>query len=241
VPFAVLAHAGDAEADLLARTLAGRGRSPVVLLDAEELLLGSKFVHRLDEQGVATEIEVPGAAPLSSEALEGVVCRLTHAPVPHFERAPEADRRYATMEAHALLISWLAGLDCPVLNPVTSRGLAGPNVGLPELSTLAAACGLRSRRFDLDSRRGPEPWLEPLAASPREALVAGEQVLGPLDEETAAACVELARRLGCPVLGVHLAPALHGGEQLLCGVDPLPRLGAEGARAVAELLVGMAA
>lgn len=234
--FAVLAHAGDAEAELLARELARRPGASVALVWAEELLLGSSLTHRLDGEGVATEIELDSGQRLDSEELEGVACRLTHAPVPHFDRAAEVDRRYAAIEAHALLLSWLAGLRCPVVNPVTSRGLAGPNAELPELLTLAASCGLCGRRFRLDTRRDPQLWQEPLDGEPREVLVAGRRVLGAHTAEEATACAELARRLGCPVLGVRLAASAAGDEQLFYGVDPLPQLGAEGAVAVADLL-----
>jgi hypothetical protein len=239
--FAVLAHAGDTEAELLARELSRRAApASVALVWAEELLLGSSLTHRLDEEGTATEIELDSGERLDSGELEGVAQRLTHAPVPHFDGAAEVDRRYAASEAHALLVSWLAGLQCPVVNPVTSRGLAGPSAEPPELFTLAAACGLRGRRFQLDTRREQQLWQEPVTGT-REALVAGEQVLGALTTEEADACADLAQRLGCPALGVQFATATEGGEQLFCGVDPLPQLGAEGASALADLLVGVPA
>jgi hypothetical protein len=237
--FAVLAHAGDAGAELLAQELGHRAGAPAVaLVWAEELLLDSSLTHRLGGEGVVTEIELASGQRLDSGELAGLACRLTHAPVPHFDRGEEVERRYAALEAHALLLSWLAGLRCPVVNPVTSRGLPGPDPEPPELLTLATACGLRGRRFQLDTRAEPQLRLEPLEGDPREVLVAGRRVLGALTAEEAVACAELARRLNCPVLEVRLAASAEGGEQVVCGVDPLPQLGSEGAAAVADLLAG---
>jgi len=237
--FVVLAHAGDTGAELLAEELSQRaGAPPVALVWAEELLLGSRFTHRLDGDGVVTEIELASGQRLDSGELAGLACRITRAPVPHFDRAAEVDRRYAAIEAHALLLSWLAGLRCPVVNPVSSRGLAGPDPEPLELFALAASCGLRSRRFRLDTRGDPQLWQEPLDLEPREVLVAGRQILGALTAGEAVACAELARRLGCPVLGVQLAASAADGEQVFAGVDPVPQLGAEGAVAVADLLAG---
>lgn len=234
--FAVLAHAGDPEAEPLAAELTRRaGESSVALVWAEELLLGSRFTHRLGEDGARTEVELASGRRLDSTDLAGVVCRLQQVPVPQFRDAPEVDRRYAAIEAHALAISWLASLDCPVLNPVTSRGLCGPAVEPPELFSLAAACGLRGRRFRFAGTSAPQ-WLEPLA-EPRTVLVVGERAFDPLGEADASACAELARRLGCPVLGVGLARSAEG-EQVFCGVDMLPPLGAEGAAALADRLAG---
>ncbi|HEX6780983.1 MAG TPA: hypothetical protein VF125_03025 [Solirubrobacterales bacterium] len=237
--FAVLAHAGDAGAELLAQELAHRaGATRVALVRGEELLLGSRLTHRLGEAGAVTEIELADGRRLDSGELAGLACRLTHAPVPHFDRGEEVERRYAALEAHALLLSWLAGLRCPVVNPVTSRGLPGACPELPELFTLAASCGLRGRGFRLDTRAEPQLRLEPLDGEPREVLVAGRRVLGALGAEEAVACAELARRLNCPVLGIGLGASAQGGEPVLCGVDPLPRLGGEGAAAVADLIAG---
>jgi hypothetical protein len=239
VTFAVLAHAGDPEAEPLAAELTRRGgASSVALVWAEELLLGSRFTHRLDGNGAVTEIELASGRRLDSADLDGVVCRLQQVPVPQFRGAPEVDRRYAAIEAHALAISWLASLECPVLNPVTSRGLCGPAVEAPELFSLAASCGLRGRRFRFAGASSPH-WLEPLA-EPREVLVVGERVIDPLGEADESACAELARRLDCPVLGVLLARSAEG-EQMFCGIELLPPLGPEGAAAVADRLTGVPA
>ncbi|HET7508508.1 MAG TPA: hypothetical protein VFJ53_09130, partial [Solirubrobacterales bacterium] len=226
MPFAVLAHAGDAEAELLAAELRRRaGGSSVALVWAEELLLGSRFTHRIDGDGATTEVELASGLRLDSAELRGVVCRLQQVPVPQFRQAPEVDRRYAELEAYALAISWLASLTCPVFNPVTSRGLSGPRPAPPELFSLAASCGLRAQRFRFAS--GPSPlWLEPVA-EPRTVLVVAGRALHPVDDAVAAACERLAERLNCPLLGVLLARSAEGDE-VFCGVEALPSLGPAG-------------
>jgi len=274
VPYAVLAHRGDTDAKLLAEELERRASAPEVeLVWADELLLDSRFTHRVDEAGVETEIACAGRRRLDSHELFGAACRLRHSLPPQFAGAPDTDREYAAMESYALLLSWLTSLDCPLVNPPSPGGLSGPVLGLLEWLALARASGLRSRRLQLAAPgaqpppaewqavtgslaasstatfgvpppeipgEGQELWLEPVEGPAREALVVGERVFGEVTDEEATACVELARRAACPVLGVHLAaPTADGGEtSVFCGAQTLPNLGREGAVAVAELLTG---
>jgi hypothetical protein len=208
----------------------------VVLAWDDELLLGSRFTHRIDARGVATEVVLAGGRRLDSATLSGLACRLTHLLPLQFATAAEADRDYAAMESQALLLSWLASLRCPVLNRASPRGLAGPVLGALEWSALAAASGLRARRIRTGGREELEA--EPVEDPTRILLVVGERVLGDVREDEAAACVSLSRRVGCPVLGVELAGPRGSGPALFCGAEVVPRLGAEGAAAVAELLTG---
>jgi len=173
VSYAVLAHRGDTDAELLARELALRDPGSFIAWE-DELLLGSRFTHRLDEGGVGTEILCAGGRRLDSSSLRGLACRLTHTLPPQFAAAPQADRDYAAMESHALLLSWLESLPCPVVNPASPRSLNGPALGLLEWLSLAAASGLRSRRVALAPPGAPPPYegWEPLAGDLGSATTA---------------------------------------------------------------------
>lgn len=146
--YAVLAHRGDTDAELLARELAARAAGTALVWE-DELLLGSRFTHRLGGGEIRTEIVLAGGRRLDSAALRGLACRLTHTLPAQFAAAPGPDRDYAAMESHALLLSWLASLRCPVVNPASPRQLGGPALGLLEWFPLAAASGLRCRRIRL--------------------------------------------------------------------------------------------
>ncbi|HEX6664977.1 MAG TPA: hypothetical protein VF081_00100 [Solirubrobacterales bacterium] len=272
--YAVLAHRGDTDAELLARELALRDPGSFIAWE-DELFLGSRFTHRLDEGGVGTEILCAGGRRLDSASLLGLACRLTHTMPPQFASAPQADRDYAAMESHALLLSWLQSLPCPVVNPASPRSLNGPAMGLLEWLSLAAASGLRSRRIALAPPGAPSPyegweplpgdlgsattalptgangdgedgwarlWAEPVGEA-AELLVVGERVLGGASDEETEGYARLARRAGCSLLGVHVAAAAAGDPEaarVFCGAETMPRLGPEGAAALADLMTGAA-
>jgi hypothetical protein len=274
VSYAVLAHRGDTDAELLARELALRDPGSFVAWE-DELFLGSHFTHRLGEDGVGTEILCAGGHRLDSSVLRGLACRLSRAMPPQFANAPRADRDYAAMESQALLLSWLQSLPCPVVNPASPRSLNGPALGLLEWLPLAAASGLRSRRVALAPPGAPPPyegweplagdlgsattalptaangaagedgwarlWAEPVGEA-AELLVLGERVLGGASSEEAQGYAVLARRAGCSLLGVHVAAAAEGdpAARVFCGAETMPRLGPEGAAALAGLMTGEA-
>lgn len=229
--YAVLAQHGDADAEPLARALARRAAGVVLVWD-DELFLGSHFAHRLGPGGVESELVCADGRRLSSASLRGVANRLTHVLPPQFAGAAAADREYAAMETQALLVSWLSSLACPVVNAASPRGLSGPALGLHEWTARAAAAGLRCSPLALDAAAARPP-----AASLRRLLVVGPRVIGAeVGAGVASACALLARGSGCAVLGVDLAG--EGAEPVFAAADPVPRLGPEGAEAVAELLAG---
>lgn len=242
--YAVLAHRGDTDAELVARELALRSPDAVLVWE-DELFLGSRLTHRVDERGVDTELECADGRRLGSSTLRGLVCRLVRSSPPQFIGAAEVDRAYAAMESHALLLSWLASLRCLVVNPPSPRQLSGPQLGPLEWTSLAAASGLRARRVRIPPDGEEEERLrlpaELRAEAVTQVLVIGDRVLGEADDAQAAGCVRLARAVGCAVLGVHfVAPEGDPRGMLFCGAEAMPSLGHEGAVAVAELLAGPA-
>jgi len=266
--YAVLAHSGDVGARLVAAKLGERvGTDVVGLVLAEELTLAPCFSHRVGPEGEKTELRLADGRSLHSHELRGVVSRLTDAPAPRFARNPRADRDYAAMEGYALLLSWLASLPCPVVNPASPRGLAGPALGLLEWLALGAAAGLPPRRFRLGHPGAPAPegsWLglraqmassssvglAPLAqARPGEPTLWAEPVEEPLFEalvvgDRVFGAVGHAARGGCVELARRagcavLAVHLACGRRgtVLCGADPMPELGPAAATALAQLVL----
>ncbi len=240
--YAVLAHRGDADAELLAAELARRADG-VVLLWEDDLFLGSRFTHRVGPAGVETSVVCEDGRRLDSSRLRGVASRLTRAMPPQFRAAAAGDREYAAAEAQALTLSWLASLACPVVNPASPRGLSGPLLSRLEWSLLAIRAGLRC-----SFRVGPgvdpqEPPPASAAEGPaRKVLVVGGRLIGEASEEVARACVALARLAVCPVLGIEVAGPLAAGtgETSFRAAETTPALGTVGAAALAELLVDAA-
>ncbi len=243
MPYAVLAHRGDTDAKLVVEELERRApAADVELIWADELLLDSRFTHRLGAAGVETEIACAGRPLLDSRELLGVVCRLSHGLPPQFHDALQADRDYAAMEGYALLLSWLASLECPLLNPPAPSGLSGPALSPVEWQARAAESGLRTSRLRLGApATEEEPRPEPAGGAERRVLVVGERTFGAESETEGSACVRLARRVACPVLGVRFAASPAAEASAFCGAEAAPSLGDEGAAAVAELLTGEAA
>jgi len=251
VTYAVLAERGDADAELLAAEIERRDPA-VALVWADELLLDSRFTHRVGPDGVEAELRCARGRRFDAASLRGVACRIEQALPPQFATAAEADREYAAIESQALLLSWLAGLPCPVLNRPSPRGLSGPGLAPLEWLPLAAAHGLRSRATRLPSGDGPpapgwEPveghpglWGEPVPGPAEWLLVVGERVaLGEPGAEGESGYVALARGAGCQLLGVQVSPPNGGrGERTFLGATARPALGPAGAAAVAELIAG---
>lgn len=231
--FAVIGHPGDRVAVEIAAAIERRlGPGSVTLAWAEELML-AVWRHRVGGS-VTTEIVLRDGRALRSDALGGVFCRLTYAPTPLFTRSTERDRQYAAAEGYALLLSWLAGLPCPVVNRPGPLGLSGPQLTPVQWLALAGRCGLRTRRTRLAAHG--DAWREPLGGPPHEVHVVGHRVLGAVSESIAGPCLQVARQAGCAVLGLHFAAARPAGEPVLCGVDTAPQLAGEGIESAAELV-----
>lgn len=91
--------------------------------------------------------------------------------------------------------------------------------------------------------REPALYLEPVAGTPREALVVGDGVLGPAPEGLAPACVRFARENGYTLIALAFDRRTEGGSEdwCLCGADAHPAIETwEEAVAVARYLENVA-
>lgn len=248
MPWLVLCALGDEAGRWAFDGLRGRALEPVELVtDAD--LVGAAWDHRIGEAGVASEVRLGDGRTLRGDEIRGTLNRLTHAPPALTGFLAPTDREYGYAEYSALLLSWLAGLDGPILNPPTTRGLSGAwRPGL-EWASLAAEAGLGCVPVQADSFEptesrpgqpvvdadGPtwEPWL-PGASVIEDAIVVGDTVFSArrLGRASRDACRRLAVLAGTPILGLAFAPAERkrkaGTPPRLRGATVLPDLRAGG-------------
>jgi hypothetical protein len=150
--FLILAHLNDETALRVYAELRSRhGSDNVLIASNEELVYAPHWMHRFQSGHFLTRIRLADGTVLDSESIGVVFNRLRFPIMPHFDKSSEADKNYAVMEMHSLLLSWLASLPCAVLNPATSRGLAGPERSHAEWICLAQAAQLPVRRLVLST------------------------------------------------------------------------------------------
>ena len=154
----VLAHRWDRSAAAVTAALL-RHRVESRLVTIEELLFAPSWAHRVDSGGALSEVRLHDGTVLRSEEPRVVLQRLGSFDLPQFGAQ---DRSYAVAEMSALLLSWLKGFPCPVINPVTHRGYCPGRSPVGWLA-LAAEAGLSVPRLRLTSslRRFPADGLQP--------------------------------------------------------------------------------
>lgn len=143
------------------------GADAVELVSGEELALAPRWHHVLDSGNVGTELTLSDGRRIASDRVAVVFQRMQQLDMPQFERSKPDDREYAVTEMQALLLSWLAGLSCPVVNRASPRGLCGADRSRLEWMTLAARAGLPTRGSELvsEARRFRRPELVPHLAT----------------------------------------------------------------------------
>ena len=178
--FLILAHYNDQLARRVYEFLCNKhGAQSTRFLTSDDLAITTRWMLHHEGSQVRTEMRWSDGQ-LSSDSISAVFNRLRFVTVPHFVAADTADREYAVMEMHALLLSWLASLDCVVINRPNPRSLGGALRGPAEWLLLAGRAGLTSRgmRFTSSARRFPLQQYEPLVPIDGAGLV-GETTLTP--------------------------------------------------------------
>lgn len=240
----VLDDAGRWAFDQLRRA----GLEPVELVtDAD--LVGADWDHRLGQEDPATELRLADGRTIASDAVRGTLNRLMQTPAELTGMLAPVDREYGHAEFSALLLSWLAALRGPILNPPTTRGLAGAWRSGAEWGALADEAGLPCAPVVADSGADVAAedvaWVDwaPYAPLPGDAIVVGSVVFSarPLGSATRDACRRLAEVAGSPLLGLAFEWMARAGLPHLCGATTLPDLRAGGdplVRALAAELRG---
>lgn len=145
--FLVLAHGGDTGALQVAAALEGRHGTGSVDLVSDTDLGRATWVHRQDEAGTTSRIDLEDGRTLTHDGYALVFNRLRSVFPDRFAAADEADRLYAGAETNALVLSWLASFACPVVSGPAPPALSPLLPSLPGLFAVAGWAGLPTRRF----------------------------------------------------------------------------------------------
>ncbi|GKS59668.1 hypothetical protein YTPLAS18_31950 [Nitrospira sp.] len=152
----MLCHSADRSAVRVYCALRDRlGRDAVHLVSSEQLMIAPHWRHALERDRVASTVTLADGRRIDPDSLSLVFQRLQRVEIAQFAHAKPSDRDYAQSEMQALLLSWLEGLPCPVVNRASPRGLCGAERSLVEWLVLAARVGLPVRGYELvsDARR----------------------------------------------------------------------------------------
>jgi hypothetical protein len=204
------------------------GADAVKIVSSEELEMAPRWILQLDSREACSEVRLASGLTIESGAVSAVFQRIRYAQAPHFAASSQYDREYAAAEMHAVLLSWLASLRCPVVNPPHPMGLGGLERRQIDWLLLGMRAGLPV--IELELTVGLGETLEPLGMERRSVLVAGASVVGDVPDGHAEACVRLAALSGCTLLEVFFAPAADGWR--FVGATPYP---SDAARIVAGL------
>jgi hypothetical protein len=241
----ILCSANDAVADWAYRGLGSRGLEPLELVNADALLYGLRWEHRIGESGPYVGVELRDGRRITSERLRGVLNRLTHVPTQHLSMLP--DQEYISQELTAFFMSWLHALPGPVLNRPTAQGLCGPWRHVSEWVQTAARAGLPTPVYKQGSgayvdETKTERTLFPRGTQTTSAVVVGGRVFGPrvFDDEIEQGCVRLSKLASMPLLGVEFARGGRG-EWQFAGATPLPDLSVGGEPLLDALAVELGA
>lgn len=160
---------------------------------------------------------VADGAQVSSAALAAVLVRLPWVTVDDLPRIAADDRGYVAAEMTAVLLAWLSGLRCPVVNRPSTTCLAGPLWRPERWARLAAAVGLPAapvrRRATCDGAR----WGPQAPADGALVTVTAERCLGTDDPALEAILRRLAQHAGAAVLSVRLSARSRPARLLSAG------------------------
>jgi hypothetical protein len=186
--------------DHFARDLAARWAAHGAALVTPRDLSARGWRHRLGSPEDSAAVIGGRAVPVRD--IGGVVTRLWAVgghDLPHI--FPE-DREYVSIEMSAFLTSWLASLECAVLNRPTPTCLAGPNWRPEEWTRRAAILGIPVRPSVRRSRLGDTSAPPPDEQSTTVTVV-GARAVGSADEALKGHARRLAAHAGTALLDVY--------------------------------------
>jgi hypothetical protein len=148
------------------------------------------------------------------EEIAGVLTRLPYISEHELVHIVPPDRAYVAAEMTAFFLSWLTGLNCPLLNRPTPTCISGCNWRLEQWIYLATLLGVPV----IPVRRHAK-YLEDLSTNPSidpfdTVTVIGERCIGAIDERQATYARRLAAAAGMDLLAVYFRN-LEGEPRLL--------------------------
>lgn len=229
----VVAALEDDAALWFVRAATARG-VPCTVLTTQALSFPRRLSHSLSDDGFATRIELTDGTVVDSGAVDGVLNRLVEAPSMAWRSAAAGERDYAAAELHALTVSWLHALPCPVRNRPAPDCLAGRLLHPFAAAAAATAAGLSCPPLQIGTGWSGEPAMAlQLAAVARAGAGAQVRRLVCLDGAVLAEdvpedqCVAIKRfttsaGLHDALVGMDFLVA--GGRWWFAGATPLPEL-----------------
>lgn len=150
----VLADAIEATAARLTLLARRVGRAVRLVAPAE---LATGWTHRVSGHHTRTRLTLGDGTTIDDDTITGVFNRAWEIPASATARFDSADRDYARSELHALVVSWLSGLRCPVMNRATPQALGGAAQSPAQWRLLAHAAGFDTTalRYTTNQRRFP--------------------------------------------------------------------------------------
>lgn len=242
----VLCPSNDLAALWAYQGLKSRGLAPLELVSAEMLAYALRWEHRLSTKSMSVEITLADHRTIRSDAVRGILNRLSSVPQEQFERAGSADRNYAAEELTAFYMSWLCAMPQPVLNRPTAQGLSGSWRHLSEWVWMARKVGLPTfpyRQTGSDKRvdgQGRGPLVSEETRVKTIIVVGGDLAGASAPPDILEGCRRLAKLSGTALLGIEFV----AGPQSVwsfAGATPLPDLRLGGAvllELLASALVG---
>lgn len=234
----ILSAGPDASAAWAAERLRARFGDDVRHVTQEELAGAVQWHHWLEGEEIGFTATLRDGRLLDSRDVSGTLNRVVQSQPAHLALATPGDREYAEQEFGALVLSALACLRGPLLNPPTPQGLGGAWRHTAEWVARAAAAGLPTEPYRLSSEGPTDPgggW-QRLPTPGRERLrtwVVGSRVLGAPLPSLEAGCRSLAQAVETPLLGIEFET--DGDRVTFHTAHPMPDLVA-GGEALADAL-----
>jgi hypothetical protein len=202
----VLAARHDRAAEALVRRWA---TAEARLLTPDDL---SRAGWRHQPSDPANSTAVVGGQRVAVCDISGVLTRLPAVTWRELAWIVPEDRRYVAQEMTAFLLSWLCGLECPVINVPTPTGLCGPSWRPERWRIVAAKLGINvtplRRRASMVVRDAifnatVDAYLGSSKRGCVPVTVIGDRCIGAADEALASQAWHLARAAGADILVVR--------------------------------------
>jgi hypothetical protein len=267
--FLVLARPSDSTAIDVAAALKRRlGSAQVQLRTPNEVVLAPRWEHRVCDHGTSTRILTHDGVTLEKPSV--IFNRLSGFDSAPLDDGTPEDREYARAEIAALLLSWLAGVGCPVVNRPSPSSVFGGYRRAIVWQRLAVSAGLETVPLHAtsSSRRLPIPGLlsepqvggstsetggrfrvnqfywhvPPAGVADKSIHVIGKRVIGDAPSAILEGCVELARLAAMDFLRVDFLKSTGQRHAwAFAGADHWPVVSdAQVIAAVADLLETLA-
>lgn len=211
-----------------ARNLAARWKfQRAALLTCEDLSTPG-WRHHLNDPASSTAVISGQVVPVKE--ITGVLTRRPALLEEEFVHIAPSDRKYVAAEMNAFLVSWLASLTCPILNPPTAACLSGPNWRTEQWIHAAAQCGIPVVPQHIHippDKQTPESF-----GKVTEVTIVGDRCLGEVEKTLATYARSLARRADVQLLSLKFGETRR--DVRLIGVNLFPEITPELADAILE-------